>query len=98
MISLGRQSIADPCWPAKVKAGRAQDIVKCCRCQQCYMNLFEGKWARCTMNPTAGFEKYYPELWQDDGLMDQKAKRFMEKREGLPQSGRRGASGRFLQP
>lgn len=85
MISLGRQSIADPYWPAKVKAGRTQDIVKCCRCQQCYMNLFESKWIRCTMNPTAGFEKYYPELWQENGLMDQKAKRFMEKREGLPQ-------------
>lgn len=85
IISLGRQSIADPYWPAKVKAGRCQDIVKCCRCQQCYMNLFEGKWARCTVNPTAGFEKYYPELWQEDGLMDQKAKRFMEKRENLPQ-------------
>lgn len=85
IISLGRQSIADPYWPAKVKAGRTQDIVKCCRCQQCYMNLFEGKWARCTVNPTAGFEKYYPELWQEDGLMDQRAKRFMEKRAELPQ-------------
>lgn len=85
IVSLGRQSIADPYWPAKVKAGRTQDIVKCCRCQQCYMNLFEGKWARCSVNPTAGFEKYYPKLWQDDGLMDQRAKRFMEKRENLPQ-------------
>lgn len=85
IISLGRQSIADPYWPAKVKAGRTQDIVKCCRCQQCYMNLFEGKWARCSVNPTAGFEKYYPELWQENGLMDQRARRFMEKRENLPQ-------------
>lgn len=85
MISLGRQSIADPYWPAKVKAGRSGDIVKCIRCQQCYMNLFEPRWIRCSVNPTAGFEKYYPELWQDDGLMDLRAKRFMEKREGLPQ-------------
>jgi len=85
IISLGRQSIADPYWPAKVKAGRCGDIVKCSRCQQCYMNLFESKWIRCSVNPTAGFEKYYPELWQDDGLMDQRAKRFMEKRSGLMQ-------------
>lgn len=85
IISLGRQSIADPYWPAKVKTGRTQDIVKCCRCQQCYMNLFEGKWARCTVNPTAGFEKYYTELWQDEGMIDQKAKRFMERRKDLPQ-------------
>jgi 2,4-dienoyl-CoA reductase-like NADH-dependent reductase (Old Yellow Enzyme family) len=85
IISLGRQSIADPYWPVKVKAGRCGDIVKCIRCQQCYMNLFESRWIRCPMNPTAGFEKYYPELWQDNGLMDVRAKRFMDKREGLPQ-------------
>ncbi|AQR93424.1 NADH:flavin oxidoreductase [Clostridium saccharoperbutylacetonicum] len=83
IISLGRQSIADPYWPAKVKAGRCEDIVKCIRCQQCYMNLFESRWIRCATNPTAGFEKYYPELWQDDGLMDVRAKKFMDKREGL---------------
>lgn len=85
IISLGRQSIADPYWPAKVKAGRSGDIVKCIRCQQCYMNLFESRWIRCAVNPTAGFEKYYPELWQDNGLMDVRAKRFMDKREGLTQ-------------
>ena len=85
IISLGRQSIADPYWPAKVKAGRCGDIVKCIRCQQCYMNLFEPRWIRCPVNPTAGFEKYYPELWQDNGLMDVRAKKFMDKREGLPQ-------------
>lgn len=85
IISLGRQSIADPYWPAKVKAGRCGDIVKCIRCQQCYMNLFEPRWIRCSVNPTAGFEKYYPELWQDDGLMDVRAKKFMDKREDLPQ-------------
>lgn len=85
LISLGRQAIADPFWPAKVKAGREADIVKCARCQQCYMNLFEPRWIRCTVNPTAGFEKYYPELWQDEGLMDIRAKRFMEKRAKLSQ-------------
>ncbi|MCD8013158.1 MAG: NADH:flavin oxidoreductase [Lachnospiraceae bacterium] len=85
IVSLGRQSIADPYWPAKVKEGRCGDIVKCARCQQCYMNLFESRWIRCSVNPTAGFEKYYPELWQEDGLMDQKARRFMDKRKDLPQ-------------
>lgn len=85
IISLGRQSIADPYWPAKVRAGREFDIVKCVRCQQCYMNLFEPRWIRCMANPTAGFEKYYPELWQNNGLMDTRAKQFMNKRENLPQ-------------
>lgn len=84
IISLGRQSIADPYWPAKVKVGRYEDIVKCIRCQQCYMNLFEPRWIRCAVNPTAGFEKYYPQLWKDNGLMDVRAKKFMDKREGLP--------------
>jgi len=85
VISLGRQSIAAPYWPAKVKAGRIDDIVKCSRCQQCYMNLFESRWIRCSVNPTAGFEKYYPELWQDAGLMDRRAQKFMDKRADLPQ-------------
>lgn len=84
IISLGRQSIADPCWPAKVKEGRESDIVKCVRCQQCYMNLFENRWIRCSVNPTAGFEKYYPDLWKKDGLMDVKAQKFMEKSKNLP--------------
>ena len=85
IISLGRQSIADPYWPAKVKAGRCGDIVKCVRCQQCYMNLFESRWIRCSVNPTAGFEKYYPELWQTDGMMDVRSKRFMDKCKDLEQ-------------
>lgn len=85
IISLGRQSIADPYWPAKVKSGRCQDIVNCIRCQQCYMNLFESRWIRCAVNPTAGFEKYYPKLWQDEGLMDVRAKKFMDKQIDLTQ-------------
>jgi 2,4-dienoyl-CoA reductase-like NADH-dependent reductase (Old Yellow Enzyme family) len=85
IIALGRQSIADPYWPAKVKAGRFGDIVKCSRCQQCYMNLFEPRWIRCSVNLTAGFEKYYPELWQNDGVMDLRAKKFIDKCADLPQ-------------
>ena len=48
------------------------------------MTLFEPRWIRCAVNPTAGFEKYYPELWQDEGLMDVRAKSFMDKRRDLP--------------
>jgi 2,4-dienoyl-CoA reductase-like NADH-dependent reductase (Old Yellow Enzyme family) len=85
LIALGRQSIADPFWPAKVKAGRSQDLVKCIRCQQCYMNLFEPRWIRCEVNPTAGFEKYYPQLWKIDGLMDTRAKKYIDRAADLPQ-------------
>jgi len=84
IISLGRQSIADPFWPAKVKNGREKEIVKCSRCQQCYWNLMYNKWATCAVNPTAGFEEYYPELWKNDGL-DKKSKKFLEKCAGLEQ-------------
>jgi 2,4-dienoyl-CoA reductase-like NADH-dependent reductase (Old Yellow Enzyme family) len=85
MISLGRQSIADPFWPAKVKEGRVKDIVKCVRCQQCYMNLIISQWTECTMNPTAGREKLYPELWLDAPGIEKKVNLFKQKASGLPQ-------------
>jgi 2,4-dienoyl-CoA reductase-like NADH-dependent reductase (Old Yellow Enzyme family) len=84
MVSLGRQATADPFWPAKVKAGREKDIVKCIRCNLCYMNLFEHKWLRCEVNPTAGFERYMPELWRLSApAVESKVKKFMKKAEGL---------------
>ncbi len=85
IVSMGRQSIADPFWPAKVKAGRIKDIVKCTRCQQCYMNLFESRWMQCEMNPTAGREKYYPELWINGGPLERRAANFVKKASGLDQ-------------
>lgn len=85
MAMLGRQAIADPFWPAKVKAGREKDIVKCTRCNTCLMNLFEHKWLRCLVNPTAGFERYMPELWRLNAPgVKSKVDKFMAKAEGLP--------------
>jgi 2,4-dienoyl-CoA reductase-like NADH-dependent reductase (Old Yellow Enzyme family) len=85
LVMLGRQAIADPFWPAKIKAGREKDIVKCARCNTCYMNLFEHKWLRCLVNPTAGFEKYLPELWRLSAPgLKKKVDKFMAKTEGLP--------------
>ena len=85
IISLGRQSIADPFWPAKVKSGRTDDIVKCSRCQNCYMNLFESRWMHCLVNPTAGREKNYPELWIEGGPLEKRAEKFIKKASGLEQ-------------
>lgn len=85
IVSLGRQSIADPFWPAKVKEGRVKDIVKCVRCQRCYMDLITSNWARCTVNPVVGKEKLYPELWLSDSALSRKVNRFMERAKGLPQ-------------
>lgn len=82
---LGRQAIADPFWPAKVKAGRLKDIVKCARCNLCYVNLFEHKWLECQVNPTAGYEQYLPELWRLSAPpVAEKVEKFMAKAEGLP--------------
>jgi 2,4-dienoyl-CoA reductase-like NADH-dependent reductase (Old Yellow Enzyme family) len=83
IIALGRQAIADPFWPAKAQAGREKDIVKCTRCNQCYMNLFEPKWISCTVNPTAGFELWYPELWLKGSRHENRVNKFMEKAKGL---------------
>jgi 2,4-dienoyl-CoA reductase-like NADH-dependent reductase (Old Yellow Enzyme family) len=85
IISLGRQSIADPFWPAKVKSGRTEDIVKCSRCQNCYMNLFESRWMHCLVNPTAGREKNYPQLWIEGGPLEKRAEKFVKKAVGLEQ-------------
>jgi len=64
MISLGRQSLADPDWPNKVKEGKVDAINRCKRdniCDVCsrfgYLNM------RCTVNPEVGFEQYIPELF-----------------------------------
>jgi len=83
IISLGRQAIADPYWPAKVEAGRAKDIVKCTRCNFCYMNLFEPRWLGCQVNPTAGFELFYPELWLRGSANEKRVKKYMDKAKGL---------------
>jgi len=85
IVSLGRQSIADPYWPAQVKAGREKDIVKCSRCQNCYMNLFESRWMHCTVNPTAGKEKFFPELWLAGSGLAEKAEKFIKRTQGLEQ-------------
>jgi 2,4-dienoyl-CoA reductase-like NADH-dependent reductase (Old Yellow Enzyme family) len=85
IISMGRQAIADPFWPVKVKEGRLDDIVKCIRCQRCYMDLMTFNWARCSVNPIVGKEKYYSEMFLDTPKLKRKIDLFIEKAEGLPQ-------------
>ncbi|MFA6013005.1 MAG: NADH:flavin oxidoreductase [Desulfobacteraceae bacterium] len=85
IISLGRQSIADPFWPVKVKEGRLDDIVKCVRCQRCYMDLMTANWARCSVNPIVGKEKLYSELFLDTPKLQKSVDRFKKKAAGLPQ-------------
>lgn len=58
MIELGRQSIADPDWPNKVKEGKVDEIRRCTRCLQCLMRMMSGLQPRCAVNPEVGYEKY----------------------------------------
>ena len=62
IIHLGRQSLADPDWPAKVQQGRIQDIVKCLSCNEaCIEGL--AIWLRpsisCVQNLAVGREEQY---------------------------------------
>lgn len=57
MVNLGRVLIADPFWPAKAKAGRADEIRPCVACSQgCTDEVFSGNPVTCIGNPRAGFE------------------------------------------
>jgi hypothetical protein len=48
------------------------------------MNLFEHKWLRCEVNPTAGLEMYMPELWRLSAPdIKKKVDKFMKRAEGL---------------
>ncbi len=55
-IGAARPSIADPFLPAKIRAGRLEDIRECIGCNICYSNNFRGSALRCTQNPTMGEE------------------------------------------
>lgn len=68
IAELGRQSIADPDWPNKVREGKVEEIRRCNRCLQCLMRIMAGLYPRCGVNPEAGFEKY------DTTLFPQKRK------------------------
>jgi 2,4-dienoyl-CoA reductase-like NADH-dependent reductase (Old Yellow Enzyme family) len=63
IISLGRQAIADPDWPNKVKEGKLDEIKRCRRCSLCLHRCFSGLFPSCTINPEAGFEEYNMDLF-----------------------------------
>ena len=63
MVALGRQAIADPEWPNKVKESRIDEITKCTKDQFCVgMGINAGAVGmRCTQNPNYGKEQFMPE-------------------------------------
>jgi len=56
-VAICRGLIADPQWPAKVRAGATERIVECVKCnEKCFGNLREGIPISCTQNENAGRE------------------------------------------
>lgn len=59
-IALGRQLLADPEWPNKVKEKRWEDIRPCIGDHDgCMGRIFEGKYLSCTVNPQTGMEREF---------------------------------------
>jgi 2,4-dienoyl-CoA reductase-like NADH-dependent reductase (Old Yellow Enzyme family) len=85
IVSLARQAIADPFWPVKVREGRIKDIVKCTRCQQCFSSFIFNQWTTCSVNPTAGKERFLPELWMKGSKLESRIAKFTGKMANLPQ-------------
>lgn len=57
-VSLGKQSIADPAWPNKVKAGKFDDVCACIGCNDCLLGILKGRLVQCAVNPHVGFENF----------------------------------------
>ena len=59
-IALGRQLLADPEWPNKVKEKQRDDIRPCIGDHDgCMGRIFEGKYISCTVNPQTGMEREF---------------------------------------
>lgn len=51
LVAFGRSFIADPYWPNKARDGKAEDIVPCIRCLQCYHISTNRRNVGCSVNP-----------------------------------------------
>jgi len=64
LVAIGRQLLADPFWPEKVRDGQTDDLVACESCNTCFGPLMGGKWkpgdSVCKVNPRAGKESEMP--------------------------------------
>ena len=60
MVALIRAQIADPEWANKARQGRADEIVRCIRCNQsCVGRATRGLPITCAINPAAGRERLF---------------------------------------
>ena len=56
LIALGRQLLADPFWPEKLRQGKEEDVVLCTYCDTCTHEMRNGKPISCPQNPGLGKE------------------------------------------
>lgn len=57
ILAVGRQFLADPDFPNKIKENRADDIRYCIYCNEgCIKSVTEGNSINCAVNPIAGYE------------------------------------------
>ena len=66
VIGAARPSIADPFLPAKIAAGRLEDIRECIGCNICVSRMQQQALLSCTQNATAGEEYrrgWHPEVF-----------------------------------
>ncbi|AXK44246.1 NADPH-dependent 2,4-dienoyl-CoA reductase [Brachybacterium saurashtrense] len=57
LVSMARPLLADPQLPAKLAAGRTNQVVACISCNQaCLDKVFDGQRASCLVNPRAAHE------------------------------------------
>ncbi|WP_044560203.1 FAD-dependent oxidoreductase [Azospirillum sp. B4] len=56
IISLGRALLADPLWPKKAQAGKADDIRPCTSCNWCIKETGGNRGVGCAENPRCGHE------------------------------------------
>jgi len=59
-VAYGRNLIADPEWPRKVRAGKREYMRPCIRCNElCIVRSVTLKPVSCSVNPQVGKERYY---------------------------------------
>ncbi len=56
LIALGRQLLADPFWPQKVRTGKESEVVLCTYCDTCTQDMKSGRPISCPQNPNLGKE------------------------------------------
>ena len=56
LIALGRQLLADPFWPQKVRTGKEDEVVSCTYCDTCSQEMRSGRPISCPQNPDLGKE------------------------------------------